>query len=370
MSENIYQHFGSKLLKRYVRNEFLSVFFISLLTASSLFVVFDFFERVRTFIKEDSNVLDAVQYLLFKIPLIAHLMTPVAVMVAVLISLGRLSQRSEITAMRAAGLSIFAICQPLLIAGGIISLVIFAAGETIVPWATARVDEIYQLDIKKKAVKGSYSKSNFWYRAGNAFFRVGQYDSRLNILRNLTFLELSPDFRLSRRVDADYTIWEQPAVGWSMKDVVEITYNQEGRMLLSRFPKLPLVIDEAPSDFYNLKRTPESFTYLELKEHIKKLQAEGVPVNKYLVTLATKFSFPLVNVIIILVALPFALTRARSGNVATGFVAGISIGFGYHFIHAFSTSLGAAELLPVHISAWAANIIYICIGSYLLLGSE
>ena len=103
---------------------------------------------------------------------------------------------------------------------------------------------------------------------------------------------------------------------------------------------------------------------------MKKLKKEGISVTKYYVDLAAKISFPFINLIVVLIAFPFALISARSGNITKSFIVGISVGFLYYVVHAFSTSLGSAELIPVVPAAWAANILLGCAGGYFLSGME
>ncbi len=367
----ITQRLGLTLMQRYVLKQFLSIFFLCLFAAVSLFLVFETFERMRVFVREDSTFLQAVSYLGFKIPHIIQLMTPVAVLVATLISVGRLSQLSEITAMRACGASIFSLAKPLLFAGALISFFVFLAGETIVPWSSQRVEEIYNIEIRKKDETGGFSRANFWYRHDNTFYRIGFYDSQNSSLAAISILEMDSNFNLRRRLDASDATWDSnPQVGWTMQNVIETSVRDGGGFNVERFRKLPLVIKERPEDFYNMEREPETLSYLELGSYIEKLQSEGVPVTQYLVAQASKISFPLVSLIVVIIAFPFALTPARSGTMTTSFVAGITIGFGYHVVHAISTSLGGAELIPIVPAAWAANVLLGCIGGYLMAGSD
>jgi lipopolysaccharide export system permease protein len=252
----------------------------------------------------------------------------------------------------------------------VISLAMFTLGETVVPLCAQRVEELYQQDIKKKVELGTYSRENYWYRDGTRFFNIAHYDSRLSLLKELTIFEFNGAFELTKRIEAEEAEWGGPQVGWIMKRPVEVTFEPGGKMRLTPFRQLPLVIEEQPEDFYNMKRDPETLNYRALDEYVVKLKSEGVPVTPYLVELAAKLSFPLVNVILILVAFPFALGTARSGTLTRGFVAGISIGFGYYFVHALSTSLGGAELIPVYPAAWAANILFATVGGYFLAGAE
>lgn len=358
------------VLHRYLLRQFVFSFLGCLFAFSSLFLVFDFFDRVRIFIREGSTVVQALSYLLFKLPLMVHLMTPIAVLLGVLMAVGRLSQLSEITAMRACGVSVFWIAKPLIGAGLVISVLMFLMGETIVPWSTEYVEQLYHVDIKKKVESGQFSRENFWYRADDKFYSISLYDSRSAALTDLSIFEMDPNFQVLRRIDAPEAEWVSPRIGWSMRDPVEIGFLKNGRIRMEKFRRLPLVIRERPSDFYNMQLSPESMSYTALGTYIEKLQDEGVPVTKYLVDRAAKISFPLVNVLVVILALPFALIPARSGTLTRSFVAGASVGFAYYVVHGVSLSLGSAELLPVIPAAWAANIVFLCIGTYLMAGAE
>jgi lipopolysaccharide export system permease protein len=358
------------ILTRYLVVAFLVSFLGTLCALCSLFLVFDLFDRVRIFIREDSSIFQIIQYFFLKIPSIIQLTTPIALLIATLISVGKLSQQSEITAMRANGLSIISISRPLIILGLAISLITFILGETITPKATRLLEELYHLDIKKKAEKGSFSRENFWYRAGNNFYNISYYDSRTARVSGLSALEFTPNFELQRRIFSPVVTWESSAVGWTMRDVTEISFDDTNKMALSRFRKLPLVIAEKPKDFYNMQRTPETMTYLELSDYIHKLSSEGVPVTKYQVDLASKLSFPLINLIVILIALPFAINSSRSKTSTKSIIYGLTLGFSYYFCHAFCSALGGAELLPLYTSAWAANILFGSLGAFMLFGAE
>jgi len=357
-------------LHRYLLRSFFAAFVGALFAFVALFVVSDFFERLRTFMREDATFLQIVTYVLLRVPLIVHLMTPVAVLVAVLISMGKLSQLSEITAMRAMGASVKWLVLPLVCAGFCISVFHFIAAETIVPWATESVERLYTFDIKKKLEKGRLSRENFWYRKDNAFYSIGFYDSKNATLKGVSKLEVASDFRLRRRTDAEEAEWGSPRIGWSMKGITETSFDRSGKPQLESFKRLPLVIDEKPADFYRMQREPEEMNTRELGRYIAKLRSEGVPVAKYLVDLAAKYSFPFINTIAILLSFPFALRSSRSGKLTASFLTGLGVGFAYYFVHAICSSLGGAELLPVYTAAWGANILFLCLGLYLVGGAE
>ncbi len=367
----ILDHFFPGILQRYVLSRFLSVLATCLLASVSIFVVFDIFEKIGVFLKEGAPLSLLLAYTGYKIPLIVQLMMPIAVLVASILSVGRLSQLSEITAMRAAGLSIWTLVLPILAVGFSLSLLSFVLGETVIPYATQRSEEIYNLDVRRKAEKGTASRNNFWYRSKRRLFNVGYYDSRSSTLHEVSIFEVGDNFSPARRIDAKTAHWGgSSGIGWTMKDVVEITVNEEGLAATSNFRQMPLIIEEVPADFYNLERRAETMSYRQLKRYVKKLSTEGVSVTGYLVDLAAKVSFPFVNLVVVLVGFPFALISARMGNLTLSFIYGVSIGFGYYVIHALSVSLGSGELIPIQLAAWSANIIVSSIGLYFMAGAD
>ena len=115
---------------------------------------------------------------------------------------------------------------------------------------------------------------------------------------------------------------------------------------------------EKPSDFKVMQKDAEKMGYFELRKYVKKIQSEGYDVTRYLVELQGKIAFPLITLILVFIAVPFSLRSERSGGVMQSAGIGIFIGFSYWIVHAFSMSLGRSGMLPVFLSAWAANILF------------
>ena len=359
------------LIHRYILERFLTVLAISLFVSVTLFIVFELLDRLSLFLREGATIWQIVQYFFFKIPLVTQLMLPVSAMVATLISVGRLSQLSEITAMRAGGMSVIYLVKPLLAVGIVLSGFSYLLSETIVPAATKKLDEVYHLDIRRKVEKGSYSRSNFWYREGTRFINVGHYDSKNSKLAEISVFEMNPDFTIKKRIDAaEASFGKNSLVGWTLNNATETELNAEHKFAASRFRQIPLVTKKGPSDFYNMEVNTDALSSSSLRKHAETLSEEGVPVTKLMVDLAAKKSFPLVCLIVIMTAFPFALIPARSGNLSVAFLAGISLGFLYYVVHAFSLSLGNGELIPIQAAAWSANILLGCLGGYLLAGAD
>jgi lipopolysaccharide export LptBFGC system permease protein LptF len=126
------------VVARYVLSEFLRLFAICMLGFLLIYVLVDLFDRLDGFLKYHASIGAVVRYLMFKVPLIVTQLVPIATLGAVLFTLGTMARHSELTAMRASGISTVQIAAPLFVVAVVLSLVILAWNETVVPYATER----------------------------------------------------------------------------------------------------------------------------------------------------------------------------------------------------------------------------------------
>ncbi|MCO6429937.1 MAG: LPS export ABC transporter permease LptG [Deltaproteobacteria bacterium] len=360
-----------KIVHRYLGALLLRNFALCLSGLTTLFIVFDFFDRIDNIVAEKPDFWIVVQYFFYKIPVMMSHVMPISMLAATMLTLGLLSKNSEVTAMRASGMSIFWITKPVIVVGFMASLASMLLNESVVPYAARRVREIYNLDIRKKDERGGYSQSDFWWRSGNDFFAVSYFDSRNDELISAVRLELDNNFEARSRTDAQVIKWIDPALGWSMRQVTEFTFHPEGKAPDKRmYHVMPLPIRETPRDFYSAETDPQTMSYSQLKEFIKKQAANGLPVSGYYADLYNKISFPFITLIVALVALPFSLKPARSGSMASSIMAALTIGFTYYAVHSLSISMGRAEIWPAMLAAWMASIIMGLVALFLNLGAE
>ncbi|MDZ4787146.1 MAG: LPS export ABC transporter permease LptG [bacterium] len=359
-----------KILNKYILNQFIKNLILTLTIGVLLFTVIDFFDRIDNIVEEDAPWLSVLVYFAYKIPITTHFMLPISILISTLFTIGILSKNSEITAMRASGLPLFRLARPLLFTGLALSFVSFGFSELVVPFCNRKSHEIYNIDIKKKNERGSYSQENFWWRNGEKFFSIDMFDSRSQTLLGLTSLEFGETFDINRRTDAKNVNWIDANLGWSMHGVSDIHFQSNGNIIREQFKTFPLPIAQEPRFFYDLELDPESMGYFAFRKYINKIKRDGIPIHSYLADLRSKLSFPFVNFICVLVALPFALKTARSSGIAMNFIAGAVIGFSYYFVHSLSVALGRAELLDPTTSAWAATLLLGFVGLILNWGAE
>jgi lipopolysaccharide export system permease protein len=362
-----------KIIHRYVLSQLIRNLILCLMIVVFLFLVFDFFDRIDNILAEDASVWLIVQYFLYKIPLTISLMLPVSVMAAILLTIGVMSKNSEITAMRASGVTVTWIAMPLFLLGFFLSLAAIVLNETVVPYTQRRAREIYNIDIRQKDKSGGYSQTNFWWRDKSDFYSVGIFDSRDNTLHDISIFQLAPDFEVRQRKDAQMAEHLDDLLGWTMFGISTYEFGHSkgaSTVDFKNFKSLPLTIKEKPSDFYDVRTDTNTMSYFELRKFIRTQTKNGLAITGYLAYLYEKFSFPFINLVVALVVLPFALRPARSGSMTTSVIAAMLIGFSYYAIHSFSIAMGRAEFINPVIAAWMANLIMGTAGSILMLGAE
>ena len=152
------------LLDRYLVREFTRWFGLILSVFVLMYLLVDFFGRLRMFLSNNALPSQMAAYFLYNLPMIVSLTLPAAVLVATLLTLGTLSRHSEIIAMKACGVSLYRVFLPIVLCAGALSIFNFLNGEFLVPEANQRVEQIKRVEIQKKEPRGTFKRNELWYR--------------------------------------------------------------------------------------------------------------------------------------------------------------------------------------------------------------
>src|SRR5436309_1761826 len=126
----------------YLLREYGKIFTMCFSGLMTIYLVIDFFEKVRRFLRYDAAWLDVLTYLLLKAPAISFQITPLAILMATLLTFGLLSRGHEITAMRSRGISLLWITLPFITFATGISLLLLFFSSTVIPLAASKSEEI------------------------------------------------------------------------------------------------------------------------------------------------------------------------------------------------------------------------------------
>ena len=353
-----------KILDRYILKEFLKFFGITGISLIVLFLIVDFFEKIRMFLSNQAAATQMASYFIFSIPMIISYMLPPAVLLATLLTYSSLSKFSEITAMKANGISLYRVSIPPLIFAVLISVFSFFFNELITPAAVQKTEHIVIVEVQKQKTPGFFKQDEIWYHGENAIYNFKMFDVNNDTLRGVTINYLNPDFTLKMRIDAQSAKWKDDK--WIFYNLLVTTFDINGVPILEWSKEKVVNIPEKPSNFKVIQKDAEKMGYFELKKYVNKIQTEGYDVQRYLVDLQGKIAVSFVTIILVIIGISFSLRSERSGGVMQSIGIGIFVGFSYFVVHAFSMTLGHSGILPPFLAAWAANIFFSAAATMLL----
>jgi len=354
------------LLYRYISMHFLKLFFICIISFLFVYLSIDSMSKFWKLSSREVPLVDIGKYFLFKVPLILTQITPMATLLATLLTLGLLSQNSELVAMKACGNSIYRLSMPILVISLGIGLFSLATNEYMVPYATKRYKEIERFRPGVSAEDRLFKKNNIWYFGKGVVYKIQHIDVKKEQLLNLTILELDGDYRVTRRTDAKRASWEVDH--WQLSNATIRQFLPD--LKTSYFDQYDFIAEETVDAFKVAEPEPEEMTFGELNQHIEKLKRMGLDYQRYVVDLAAKAAFPLVNIVFPLIGIPFGLKTGRSSGIASGVGISILVGFLYWVTMAFNISLGHVGVLPPFLAAFGSNIIFGLVGLIAFMSAE
>ncbi len=344
--------------------------YLSMVLATFLILalVFTFFELLTDIVRNKVPVIMLAEYLLNLSPSLLYLMAPVAVLLAVLITFGLLEKSSELTAMKATGISIYRAALPVIVICGIFAAAMFVFDQLYIPH-TNKEQEILRNQIKGKPPQTYLQADRKWiFGQNNDIFYYQVFDPDTNQLGGVSIFEFDPNtFQLTRRIYAAHAHWE-PSLnkwvfeqGWIRK--LSGTSIQDYRTFdVATFNELT----EDPSYFKKEVKQSSEMNYEELQRYISDLEQSGFDTVRLKVQLEKKLAFPLITLVMAILAVPFAAS-GRKGGALGGVVIAIAIAVVYWVTAGLFEAMGNANQLPAMLAAWAPDFIFALAGGYFLL---
>lgn len=133
------------------------------------------------------------------------------------------------------------------------------------------------------------------------------------------------------------------------------------------YPTLAVKLKLKPDDLKVLGKYSESMTIRELGSYCDKLRSGGYDPTRYLAQMHSRVSTPFGCAVMAFLGIPFALRGGRSSGIAFGIGLSLVIGFLYVIVNSVIISVGQVGLLPPVVAAWATNVIFLLVGTWLTL---
>jgi LPS export ABC transporter permease LptG len=353
------------LVDRYLLRQFLLFVVYGLAVAACVFVVGDLLQTADRYMKFRPPLSVIGEHFLYRTPAALYQALPIVVLLSAMLLFVTLGRNNELTALKAGGVSLYRVSAPILLLSLLITAGAFLFQEGILPALNQRGEEVDRVKIRGVRLLHLRKQTQLWFRSGSQrIFHIHLLDPEAKEMLGVTVFDLSPAFALGRRVDAAVARWQGGA--WQFEKGVTRTFSLRGTDRAEPFERRSLPLAESFEDFMEIQKAPALMSYRELAGYVRKLEEGGHQVGKYLVELYGKQAFPFVNIIMVIVGIPFALHAPRAGRVI-GIALAILLAIGYWLTYSLALALARLEVLPPLAAAWAANIVFAGLGLSLFL---
>src|SRR4030043_1951093 len=242
-----------RVLHRYVIWEYLKVFSLSLSSLLLIYMIVLFFQKIDVFIKHQASFTLIFLYLLYKTPEVIFQWTlPYGVLLSTLLTLGTLSRYSEITAMKAGGVSLYRITFPLFFIVFFIGLCSFLGNEYLVPLTNHKTRYLLSVQLRKEPPASFFKNYKIWYRSDHHIFNIQLLDPKKKALKGVTLYELDARFRCLQRIDASEVKWIKGK--WKFYDGPVRDFEEGGSIQTTPFRELEVFLAENWESFENIER--------------------------------------------------------------------------------------------------------------------
>jgi lipopolysaccharide export system permease protein len=353
------------VLNRYLFREFLRAAAACIFGFLLLFILIDFVDHAERLLRFHASLSEIGWYYVSMVPGVFVMISPVGTMLAVLIVISLRMRGNELTAMFSGGVSLARICIPIVAGCALVSALSMFSSEMVAPIANRNSREIERLRLRPGSVAAQFAGNRYWMRGEGGILSARIVDAASRSLKGFLYFEIDPDFRPVRRIEArSATIL--PDGSWDLHQGEERSLGDtlSVELFQTRIYRFP----ETIAGFLEGETPPEEMTFSQLSGYVEELRRKGYEARRYETDLHAKIAYPLLNVLIAMLAIPFALRGPRSGGVWRSIGLGLLVGFACWVVLSASLSLGTRGILPPPLAAWLPGALFVGTGAALFRG--
>jgi LPS export ABC transporter permease LptG/LPS export ABC transporter permease LptF len=361
-----------RLLDAYVVREFFGMFVVVLASFVLLMLVFTFFELVGDIVRNHIALVTVGEYLFNLAPSMVYTITPLAILIAALVTFGVLNRNSEIVAMKATGISLYRLVVPIVSISAILAVCLFLFDDYYLPSANRR-QEALRNTIKGRPPQTFLHPEEKWMfgqshpgEQGHIFY-YQFFDPDNDAFANLSVFEFNPaTFALSRRIFASRATWNEETETWHFENGWVRNISDNNSEYIEFKDTSFAEIHEDPGYFKKENWQSQEMNFRQLDSYIRDLRQSGFDTMRLRIALWHKLAYPLIAIVMSVLAIPFALSMGRRGSLS-GIAVAISVALAYWVVDGLFGALGNVNYLPAALAAWSPDVLFGLTGGYLLL---
>jgi len=371
-----------KTLYLYIWKEILPIFFIGLMTFTIILLMDKIFKMIELIINKGGNVANILMLLFYISPSFLAFTIPTSVLLGILLTLGRLSGDSEVTAFKASGISLYQVYVPIAIfsisAYLITSFLVFYG----LPWGnrgfistlTLIAQSKPDIEVKERVFNDSFKGLVVYVDKvpvqGKKMEGILIYDERKNDNVSAAFAQEGSENVNTIFAQEGFLISDPQSKGVVLRLLNGNIHRFEPKTNAYQkigFNTYDLKI-EVGKNIANIQKNLQEheMSINEIKEKIKKMKAQGGETTSQEVELHKRYAIPFACIVFGLLGVPLGIQPRRSGR-SYGFVFSILILLAYYVSLIAFEMLAVRGAVPALLAGWSPTLMFGGLGIYLLI---
>ncbi len=359
------------LIDRYILKEWAVGFALTLGVIVGILILQNMYDSLPDLLEQDAGVKQICFYYALALPTYLPAILPIAFLVSLLFSLGSLHRNNEITAMRATGASLLRVSRSLWVVGFLLSLLLLYLTASVVPKAVEQsrtfFDNLeYSAEEHEKDSRevGLIYNLGFDNRKEGRLWFMNRFSERAWLGLGVNVHTREADGTETARISAREAYFDDTLEHWVFLDGRELMLDPETGDPLRTLPFKERVyedFDEDPSLMLALHKKPKELSLFELRRIIETVPpAENPKVHAYLVRYLSLFAVPFSCLVVVGIAVPFAVSGVRTNPMI-----GVSKCMGFfglfYVLVTVASILGERQMVPALLAAWLPNLIMLAL---------
>jgi lipopolysaccharide export system permease protein len=355
-------------LDRYVVRHFLLAYFYCIAGFISIWFIFDVSDNISTFLDQRISRLLILQYYLTQVPQILVILLPVALLLALLFCLGRMSRSNEIVSMLTSGVSLPRILAPLLAIGLLTTAASTALNYSMAPHGEYAHKRLLE-DPQSRRQQFGLTAQIFRNRTDNRTWFIQQFVPGENLFNTVHVVQQDANDNIVINYIATTVFYHPETHAWEFRQLKIVHYDKEGNVTKTIPYTESLVItdwSETPFRLSSANLRAEHLSVPELRDYLQ-FNSDFPPtlLAPFATHLEYRVALPWTCTVVALIAASLGVGYSRRG-ILSSVAAAILLVFAMNFVMHLFLALGEGARIPTWAAAWTPNIIFGIIGLVLL----
>ena len=347
-----------KILDAWIARNVAGGALLALAVLLALTAVGSFVEELDVVGRGSYGIGGATEFVLLTLPRHAFVLFPLAAVIGALVGLGTLAVSSELTVVRASGVSVARIVVSVLKGGLALVIVAILIGEVVAPYCERLAETRRAAALEVSQHRGD----GYWIREGRRFVNAVRVrpDGRVE---DMYIYEIDSEGALRTVIHARHARYRDAA--WVLESVRRSDVSTEG--VVTRFSPREVWETRFGPDLVRLASARlESLSGRALVRYIDYLRDNRLETAAYELALWTKVVYPLATGVMIVLAVPLVLGRLGGTGIGHRILVGCLIAVSFHVVNEVSGKLGIVYGLSPWVSAFAPTVMFLAAGVWLL----